>query len=237
MPTKPIKKFVAWSFSRLNNYRKCPFRAKLVYLDKVAEPEGPALVGGHEAHTQAEEFVTKKLKVLPDRLKLFKKEFTHLLKQEVKTEAQWAFDSQWRPVEWFSKDCWVRVVIDAFYITTKAASAKRTTATGVSGATVLKIIDYKTGKIREESKEQLSLYALAAFSKFPLVDSVEAEFWYLDQGEIIKLVYYRKDLEALGKEWASKVVPMMGDKFFAPRPGDYCRWCPHAKSKGGRCKY
>jgi hypothetical protein len=237
VPTKPIKKFVAWSFSRLNNYRKCPFRAKLVYLDKVAEPEGPALVGGHEAHTQAEEFVTKKLKTLPDRLKLFKKEFTHLLKQEVKTEAQWAFDSQWRPVEWFSKDCWVRVVVDAFYIADKAPHATTKKAVGPGSCSMLKIVDYKTGKVREESREQLSLYALAAFSKYPLIDEVEAEFWYLDQGELVKLVYFRKDVPALQKEWAAKVVPMMGDRFFAPRPGDYCRWCPHSKSRGGKCKF
>lgn len=237
MPTKPIKKFTAWSFSRLNNYRKCPFRAKLVYLDKVQEPESPALVGGHEAHTQAETYVNKPTKVLPDRLALFKADFTKLVKHAVKTEDQWAFDRQWRAVDWFNRDCWVRVVIDAWYIVTKAASARRTKKDDPSSSSTMIIIDYKTGKVREESKEQLGLYALAAFSKFPLIDEVEAQFWYLDQGEIVKLVFFRKDVPAMTEEWAKKVVPMMNDTKFAPRPGDYCRWCPHSKSKGGRCKF
>lgn len=234
MPTKPIKRFTAWSFSRLNNYRKCPFRAKLVYLDKVAEPEGPALVGGHEAHTQAENYIKKPTKVLPSRLLLFKQEFLKLTKQPVVTEAQWGFDSLWRSTDWFHPDTWVRVVIDAYYIINKTSTKK---IAGLVAGNAVVIIDYKTGKIREESKEQLGLYALAAFSKFPLADEVEAQFWYLDQGEIVKLVFFRKDVPAMMKEWAAKVVPMLNDRRFAPRPGDYCRWCPHSKVKGGKCKF
>ena len=74
------------------------------------------------------------------------------------------------------------------------------------------VLKVDNGKVREEHEEQLSLYALAALVKFPEVNRVYVELWYLDQGVQVPkepLAYARADLPDLKKLWGKNTAPML----------------------------
>jgi hypothetical protein len=217
VPTKPIKQFTAWSFSRYHDHKECPRRAKLKHLDKVPEgPKGPALIRGEHIHKLAEDFVGSKLKKLPSDLKNFTKEFVMLRKKKAVTEGKWAMTVGWKVCDFFDwATAWCRVVLDSHYAEKKRA----------------RVIDYKTGKIYGDNDEQMELYAIAGFEHYPDVDEIDTELWYLDQGELQKKTYRRKDLPALQKKWKRKVIPILTDKRFPPRPGQQCSYCAYSIRK------
>jgi hypothetical protein len=102
------------------------------------------------------------------------------------------------------------------------------------------VVDYKTGRVQPEPYwEQLDLYALATMLMYTWAESVQVELWFLDHGVILPddgdLAYTRDDIPRLQKEWRSRVRRMFADRRFAPTPGETCRWCAWARSKGGPC--
>ena len=237
MPTPPKKsampaalsKITAWSFSRWNDYKKCPKFAFFKFVRKLQEPGNDAMARGASIGEMAEKFAVAKAKaVCPPELATFEEEFRVLQKHKVMSEEEWAFTAEWVPTGWFDKDAWCRVKVDAFHMFKEELT--------VCG----KVIDYKTGKVREEHEEQLSLYALAALVKFPEVNRVYVELWYLDQGVQVPkepLAYARADLPDLKKLWGKNTAPMLRDTRFATKVSKACTWCHFRKANGGPCKY
>ena len=226
MPSKPIPKFTAWSYSRLGDYEQCPLRAKLKHIDKIKEPGSAAMDRGATIHGLAAQYLQGTIKGFPKELALFKADFTELRKKfssTLRIEEQWAFTKDWQACEWFGAYAWLRMVLDTAYFPEFG---------------VMRIIDYKTGRVRaEEQKPQLSLYALGGFLLRPDVRFIVAEFWYIDHGETLKETFERGQLAGLKKHWAKKARGMFVDKIFAPRPGDKCRWCHYGAAKLGQCKF
>ena len=219
----PIQMITAWSFSRWQTYQNCPFKAKCKFIDKIPEPPAPAMERGSTIHKLAENFVDGSLKKLPPELKLFDKEFKALKKAKAKVEESWAFTRNWAETSWFGRDAWCRIKMDVYDIKKKT----------------LIVIDHKTGKPKPDHADQLSLYALGGLLKFPEVEEVTPELWYLDHGTKNEnpVTYTRDDLEKLKKEWELKVKPMLNDKTFKPKPNYTCRYCPFSKANGGKCKF
>ena len=239
-----IKQLTSWSFSRYITYKQCPRKAKLQYLDKIAEPPNQYMERGAEIHDQAEAYIKGKLKKLPADLQLFKEEFDDLKERYKKrlsmivVEDTWAFTKDWDQTKWDDwVGCWVRIKLDCAY--------------SLDDNETLVIIDWKTGKFRPESNadyvEQLELYALAAFIIYPHIETVRPYLVYTDNGMVYpddeeeELVFTRKDYGALLKLWEKRVRPMMRDKTFAPRPNDKCCWCFYRSSNkangGGQCEF
>jgi hypothetical protein len=240
MPTPPkpaakvaAKQFTAWGYTRIQDYTKCPAFAKYKHLDRLPEPEGEALRRGSAIHEQAQVFSQASARAkCPPELQTFEQEFRALQKVAAKrrlfAEAQWAFDKDWEPCEWFGKDAWVRGVVDCHYLYDEG------------GSRLVKVIDYKTGKVNDAHLGQLSLYALTAMLRYPDADGASVELWYLDHG-VLKpddgKVYLRAEVPALKKEWAAKARPLLADKRFAPKPSKNCTWCTYSRAKGGSCKF
>jgi hypothetical protein len=226
------KKFLAWSYSRWHDYQQCPLKAKLKYLDKITEPENPAMARGSAIHKLAEDYLKGVRRTLPKELKAFGELLRGLKKNKhLKVEESWAFDGKWGLASWFGKECWCRVKMDVASPTLVGQVFKK-----------LQVIDWKTGKLNPEHQEQLGLYALAGLLQFPDVEEVETVLAYVDQPITIGVnpvtkTYTRQDLPALKKEWEKRVGPMMRDTKFAPRPNDKCRWCHYRASNGGPCKF
>jgi hypothetical protein len=217
-----IPGFKAWSYSRLQDYEKCPAFAKYKHLDKIDEgPKGPALLRGGEIHKDAENYLKGEVRGLPETLRYFKDEFSDLKKKKAVAEGQWSFDVGMNPVEWFSKQSWVRMIVDACTKNTKSA----------------RIIDFKTGKLWPHHEDQLSLYALGGFSAFGGLKKIEAELWYLDHGEMKSSEYEVDEVPALLKYWQKRSKPMMEDYKYPATPSrESCKWCNFKASKGGPCK-
>ena len=223
--TESLPKITAWSFSRWNDYCRCPFLAKCKYVLKLKEPDNKYMARGSQIHKLAEDFALGKLKQLPPELAAFPDEFKKLRGLKPAIELQWAFTQTWQTTSWFGDDAWCRIKLDA----TVVKNGKRF------------VIDHKTGKVREEHAEQLELYAMGSFLVFP-EDEVEAQDWYLDlkkddPNKIGGADFTRDQLPSLQKDWERRVKPMLNDAIFLPKPNDMCRFCHFRKENSGPCKY
>lgn len=235
-------RFTAWSWSRYSDYKLCPLKAKLAHIDKIREPKNQAMMRGAEIHDKARDFIKGIIKKLPAELASFKDEFSKLKRLYKKkilgaiVEEDWAYRKDWTQTAWNDwAECYLRVKLDVAYYEDEET---------------LIMIDWKTGKFREEMHEeymeQLELYALAALMLLPHVYKVKPLLKYTDLGQTFptgkSLVFDRREVSALKKTWEKRLRPMMNDTVFAPRPNDKCRWCFYGqsgKSKGGPglCKF
>jgi hypothetical protein len=227
MPTLAPKRFTAWSMSRLNDYRQCPAKAKYKHLDRLPEPSAPAMQRGSDIHAAAAAAIMQpaRAKLAPE-LARFKDEFKgvrQVVAEYKQTELQWSFSSAWALLPtFFDPATWVRMVLDLRYVIQPGK---------------VKVVDHKTGKIYEKNREQNKLYALGEFKAHPDTEVVETELWYLDQGEIVKDVYERKEVPALLKYWDTQSRPLMRATAFPPTPSSLCSWCAYSRAKGGPCEY
>ncbi len=240
MPRKPSPKITAWSYSRLNDYRTCPLKAKLKHVDKIKEPSSAPMQRGSDIDKMAEDYVAGKLKKLPDELELFTEEFVYLrsINKRVALQQQWAIDAKWNPVDWFDSSVWYRGKADAQVLSEDGET--------------LTVIDFKTGKIREGYKEQLEIYAFMGFLYGDdNIKVVRPEIWYTDQGVLLpdpedKGTYplpeefTRKDIPKLKRKMINLPKKMLADRTFAPTPSRLCGWCWFSKGnvEGPKlCKY
>jgi putative RecB family exonuclease len=219
----------AWSYSRYADYKQCPLRFKLKYIDKMQEPGSPAMQRGGDIHKEGENYLTAKpgkgkaLKV-PAAYAHFAEEMEQLRTLDPMVEQQWGFTRQWTPTSWFGSDTWLRIVCDV--------------VVKYDDDTV-DLIDFKTGRKYDTNEEQVELFSCAPFIKWPEVEVVQTRLWYVDQAkdnEVLR-TYTRDDFEGIRKSWEAKIVPMFKDKRFAPTPNDKCKWCNFSKAKGGPCKF
>lgn len=198
------------------------------HLRKLPDPGSAAMNRGNVIHKLAEDYVRGKLRKLPPELANVRVEADHLRKTKATVEQAWGFNQQWawtgRP-NWFGDDVWFRAKADAITL--------------YEDDTAL-LIDWKTGKKYHANEEQVELFSLAAFMRFPNLTEVDTRLWYTDadpDDNEIQRVYTAKDATAIQKDWTKKVVPMFKDRRFAPTPNDKCHWCPFSKAKGGPCKF
>jgi|SRR5579859_5709297 len=224
-----VDKLTAWSYSRWKDYEKCPFFCKCKHLLRMREPDNPAMENGTIVHQLGAQHVTGALKKFPKELGVFGEEFKKLRAAKALTEQEWAFDSRYAQVDWFSKQAWLRIKVDAHYLL-QQPTGKR----GLVRTTVV-IVDYKTGKNHADHAQQRSLYALGGLLMYPDAAEVVAEHWYIDSGEIESDTFAAKDLPKLQRQWEQRTRAMLADSSFVPRPGAYCRWCHYSKAKGGPC--
>lgn len=244
----------SWSFSRWGDYQQCPFKFKLKVLDRIPEPPNPAVKRGMVLHKMAELYVKgeriTRAKVVDENgkelctaeefksyrkewakvLKTYKDQFDELREVGAAAEASWAFTQDWgSETQWNDwANAWVRVKVDCY-------SYDPDTET-------VRVIDWKTGKRRDSHRDQLSLYAIAAFTMFPQAKKVEAILVYFDdEGEPVKETFHRKALGTLKRSWAEKTRAMLTDREFKPTPNYLCKWCHYRKSNkangGGQCEY
>ena len=218
------QKITAWSFSRYMDYLQCPLKAKFKFIDRLKEPDNPAFEKGKRIHKLAEDFAKGTIKTLPADLKLLKAPFTALRKEKPHVELQWAFDTQWKAVEWFGPTAHFRLVLDAMSYIEKPSP-------------VLRMIDHKTGKEYPYHNDQLSLYALGGFKRYPEVQTISSELWYIDTGKVVEMQFRREEESALEKDWKKRTAKMLKDTSFKPTPNDKCRWCHFRNSNGGPCKF
>lgn len=225
MPSLPP--VLAWSYSRYADYKQCPARFKYKHLMKLPDPGNAAMERGNRIHKMAEDFIRAKID-LPEELATVKTELEHLKDNMAVPEENWGFKKTWdwigRP-GWFGDDVWFRAKTDVRLL--------------YDDDTLL-IIDWKTGKKYFSNEEQIELFALAGYRRFPMVTEVDARLLYTDspaEDNEIQRVYKPKELDAIQRDWDKRVKPIFVDRRFAPTPNDKCHWCPFSKAKGGPCKF
>jgi hypothetical protein len=218
---------LAWSYSRYADYKQCPAKFMYKHLKKLPDPGSPAMNRGNVIHKLAEDFIKAKID-LPPELENVKTELEFLKDNMAVAEENWGFRNDWgwigRP-GWFGDDVWFRAKTDVRLL--------------YEDDTLL-LGDWKTGKKYFSNEEQIELFALAGYRRFPTVTEVDTRLWYTDvEGDDneVQRTYNAKELEAIQRDWTKRVVPMFKDKRFAPTPNDKCGWCPFSAGKGGPCKF
>lgn len=222
------KKITAWSYSRLTTYEECPFKARCKFVDKLPEPGSKAMDRGSEVHAQAQQFVEGKLPRVPAELKPIAGYLASFKKSRAVCEQELAFDSQWKPVDWFAPNAWLRSKLDVVNY-------------GKIGRDVVAhVTDYKTGKVRPANEDQIELYCVSVLSADEMIYGASARLLYVDAGIVLPektRLMQRDQLPELQKKWTARAKPMLTDTRFAPRAGPYCGWCHYRKSNGGPCKF
>ena len=233
MPKARFNTLVSWSFSVYQQYLKCPLSVCFNKIQRIRireEEKAPALVRGDMVHTAADTFIgtSGTPKIIPE-LASVKPMLTMLRKAKARTEQEWAFTREWAPTGWFDKDAWLRVKTDA------CADTKEP-------PTVL-IVDWKTGKMHSEHRQQRSLYALGGLQLVQIgalaggskKTVLTAQHVYTDTGQSATEEFTPKHLAPLKREWLARIKEMMADTQFPAITGRHCEWCKYAKSKGGPC--
>lgn len=214
-----------WGFSKLQTYQDCPQQFKFRYIDKLRETESEALKRGSRIHDALQHYLNGWKDTLPQDIDLgfWKMRLLELRDRKPQTEAAWGVDKNWTPLDnWLHPNTWIRAKSDVFKV----------------NGLKLELIDFKTGKYREPSPQQIELYAIIGHCFFPQVTQVEAAFWFLDQPEPPLIYKYAPStLLKLRKVYANKAAPIYKDKTFRPTPGSYCKFCPFSRQRGGKCEY
>lgn len=234
LPFMP-KKIDKVSFSRLQNFEKCRYMAKLMYIDKIPEPERPLPPGkkehandrGSRIHDMAEKYVRGGVELAPE-LESFKNEFAELRalfeQGRVQLEGEWAVNLEWEPVAWNSYDAWCRMKLDALVMTENGLTAR--------------VIDYKTGKRQgNEIKhtEQGQIYQLATFLRYPKLAHIAVEFWYTDLGITDIKEYTREQGVYYFEKYNKRLLAVTTADEFPPNPNAFtCKWCPY---NGNACEH
>lgn len=240
-------KITSWSISRYNTYTQCPLKLKLGAIDRIKEPQSPAMTRGDKIHTLAASYIRDEFgKRMPAELVKFKDLFIEARKKyiddpiTVDVEDSWAFRKDWTMTRWDDwNGCWLRVKVDHC----EAYEDGR-----------VHINDWKTGKYSPEYGiepyvQQLDLYATAALvvcDDFGDDLKVIPRLRFLDHGETYPpdsevKIYTSADLPQLQSKWVDLTKPLLSDTIFAPKPNRFCYNCHYrADNKafgGGQCKY
>lgn len=216
-------RLLPWSYSKLSAYEKCPRVAFLRYVvprGTYVEPPNPHMERGNREHTVMEGWARGGFKALAPRYKRFAEEAkrTGLAKQKkLVIEELMSFDAELKPVEKGHPSEWFRVKWD------------------LAAPAIGLLVDHKTGKIYPEHRDQGELYGATYFSHYP-GDSVETEFWYLDQAHIRGMTVRRDDVPRILAAATKRVAVMVEDTTFKPKPSGLCAYCGFSKTKGGPCK-
>ena len=98
-------------------------------------------------------------------------------------------------------------------------------------------IDYKSGKkFGNEIKhgEQLQLYQLVTFLRYPELEEVTTELWYLDVDEITSQTFTRAQGLRFQKAWERRGNAITTCLDFPPNPNVHsCRYCMLGTRAGG----
>lgn len=244
-----VKKLpLAWSYSRLSDYQKCPQLFKFKVIEKRPEPSNEYMERGQRIHNLAELCLLKPKSKIPADLKRVAKEIALLRKLKAEPEGMLTFTDQFKAkTGWFDKDAWARVKVDAktriTYFEAISDIAPEEVANGGRGqlgklTSGVWVVDWKTGQFKpERSADQVELYALGAYLDDPVAEFVIVSLVFVDFGRTVHAYFdlSKKQVDRLKDKWLKKVLPMQQDRKFKPNPGPQCSWCFFSKKKGGPC--
>jgi CRISPR/Cas system-associated exonuclease Cas4 (RecB family) len=220
----------AWSYSALKVFEECPYRTYISRVKGVKEPSNPAADRGTQIHQYAEDFVNGTIDEMPKELHKFKDQFEELrqgfIDGKVELEGEWGFDLDWAKVGWMQKETWARIKLDSL-VREDETSAR--------------VIDYKTGKKWGNELahgQQGLLYAIGTFFRYPHLQYVQTELWYLDHAETTKKQYTREQAMQFAPGFHRRAIKMTTETEFAPTPNsNSCRWCHFKNGDEPECHW
>jgi CRISPR/Cas system-associated exonuclease Cas4 (RecB family) len=220
--SKPTKYKGAWSHSKLRDFESCRAQFKRRHIEKLPEPKSEALEWGSEVHNAIEAWLNNWTRKVHDGFLPMLSQLTALKKLKPMTETMWAHGKDWEPfVDPFDKQAWARAKLDAWH----------------DNGLQVHVFDWKTGRPREASFDQVRFYAALALVRFPDAERVMTELWYVEHDKIVTGVVERKELLGIQKEFKRRATRIYNEAKWPEEPGMHCRWCPFRKGVGGPCSF
>lgn len=231
------KKPIAWSFSRLETFRQCPYKYYRIHMckgtaDHVDPYDGPkpeAMLYGDRLHKAMENAIMYGAEI-PDefqgemRNKMEEKiaEVRAMLGAEARIvcEDQSAITVELKPTGWFDKNAWGRAVSDVFM---HLWGSKKPV-----GGPAIWLKDWKSGKVKDGTPQAAAM-AFVYFMKYPGADKIRVDIEYLKYAETQTVVFQRSSLPSilapiLETTKAIKECDTTGD--WTPKESGLCGWCP-----------
>jgi hypothetical protein len=215
----------AWSYSRLKNYESCPKRSWHIDVlpkgdpNKVIEPEGEQLLWGNAVHKAFAKRLVTPFVVFPKGMERYESWAEKILvgsdnlNVKILVEQQLAISADFGPVPWFDSAAWFRGIGDVIKIIGPVAL----------------IVDWKTGKILEDS-QQLALMAACVFAHHPEVQKVRSEFAWLKEDATTRADFHRNEMADMWKHIWPRIEALKNayeTTSYPAKPGALCkRWCP-----------
>jgi RecB family exonuclease len=208
----------AFSYSRLNNFEKCPRQFYEINIRKaVKEDETPAMKDGKDAH-KALELRVKQGKKLPVNLSHHEGTIAKIIASPAvkQTEMQLAITPAFEPCDWFDPrggppTVWCRAIVDLGLLNGEGAV----------------IIDYKTGKMSDDFT-QLRLTGAVYFQHFPEVQRLSLAFLWLKHGKVTREPMSRDEIPEVWDGLMPRInryQEAFRKQEFPPRPDRHCKWC------------
>lgn len=211
---------MTWSYSRISCFEKCPLQYEYRYRMKLKGGEpSPALARGTAIHTLAECYLDGTVDDLPVELEKVRDTMEKLRAAEAVPEEWWHFHPDWDIADTWS---WFVIKSDAYHF---------------PKGDVAEIVDFKTGKMYPDHRDQLHLYATGAFARFPKVDRVIAKAVYIDQGTVLDFEWERPDWQIMKNNWEARAKRVGLATEFRPNPNRFCPWCDYNAANGGPCTH
>jgi len=209
-----------WSYTASFTF-KCPRKFKRTYIQGIRQVQGPSAIRGERIHQLAEWYLKGEITGgVPGALKKLEGEFKTLRRLDPVVEKFWGVDSDWHFVRGKG---WCVMKMDAAVLPTWKVP-------------VLDMIDLKTGREYDSHEEQGELYVAIGFARDSWIEEAGTEFWYADQGYVIRREYTRQEIKILVEKWKERGQQIMTTRKFPAVPSvEQCMWCHVRSDKGGDC--
>lgn len=204
----------AWSFSAVNNFESCPKKYYELSIGKnFKEVEGEAILYGKAVHKALEKLVRDGTE-LPERfqhMKAYVQKYIDIPAKKL-VEQQLAIKKDFSPTDWRDwSGAWCRAVIDLAVVGEKSAV----------------LVDYKTGKIKDDGFTQLKLAAAIFMAHHTNIENVSVAYlWTAHKGVETKESYSREQITEIWNELLPRVnrfqAAFRGSDYPA-RPSGLCR--------------
>jgi len=209
-----------WTYTKLKNYEACPKRHLHVdILKDYEEEESEELRRGNALHNAMYRRIGSGI-ALPREFapymepwaQTLTKEFHHA--QIIQCEQKLAITKELKGSAYMDKVTWFRCKID--YI--------KLLPTKVNGWFYAHIVDYKTGRPKEDDT-QLALNAAAVFANYPDVYEIRSDFLWTEYNDVAHYGYKRDDMKAVWEDLTPRVNQMEKAYIEASYPARKCGLC------------
>lgn len=231
-------KWGAYSYSKIQTYKKCPAKFKFAYIDEIKMPKGesPAMARGSSIHASIEKFIKKESDLLDEEIRQAYTQYFFGLRESYKCFPEVKFALKGGNLHYDPKDyqnavfepcSWEDpgVVFRGFY------DLKVVWDGGVF------IDEFKTGKPYEEHAEQRMAYGTVALIEHPEIETVDVRTIYLDKVQTVPVTYTRGMLVEYTGGLRRNIMGCENDTIFAPQPSFMCRYCEFSRQNGGPCQF
>lgn len=204
-----------WSPSSIKAYQTCPLKAWGTYWNPNAPPykSTPATEYGEKVHKALELAIGSSMP-LPGELTYLQKWVNSVnnLPGVKSCEGKFAFNRNWERVDYFAPDVYGRTVVDLLVYTSPESVCA---------------FDWKTGKSRYDTNEQLVIELIAAETVNPNITNFQAAYIYTEEDKLGEKLTFDKATLQREKNLIQNQINLMEEsynaKYFEPTKNGLCK--------------